>query len=444
MDIISLLFIANWFILPIVWYAMLKVASLDLCRITLPVIVIVALFIYQYIGIPYLYFGLDSYRAIFVTDKYIILKVWIMTSLTISTMICGYILARYSLGPLSFFRHSTPLIIPLKPRQRTILILLGILSSLVLYKYLSIIGIENTALSVTIGLNDNLDINTARSLMGNDFSGGYHWYRLFMRDVLSFVILALYANYIAYQDKPTLFFLIVFSINLTASLLMAAEKGPMANFLIAFFLINIWVKNKGTIEFTNLIKYLVFIVAFLTISYIYFMNSTDILSALSSIFSRSFTGQIQPAYHYLELFPAHQDWLYGRSFPNPGGILPFEQYRLTVEVMNFTGIHHNTKVVGSMPTVYWGELYANFGYTGVLLAPMLIGFSLYFINYLSFTMKFNPVNVAFFIWLMMHYKNLSTTGISKFIIDINLLVFLFIIITLSLSFRSSEKSSYIK
>ena len=108
------------------------------------------------------------------------------------------------------------------------------------------------------------------------------------------------------------------------------------------------------------------------------MASKNPINAIASVFSRTFTGQIQPAYHYLEFFPMHHDFLWGRSFPNPRGILPFEPYRLTVEIMNWRFPDLVKRgVVGSMPTTFWGELYANFGTLGVITIPFFVGIVIY-------------------------------------------------------------------
>jgi len=148
------------------------------------------------------------------------------------------------------------------------------------------------------------------------------------------------------------------------------------------------------------------------------MGSHSPVAALMSVFSRTFTGGVQPAYHYLEFFPQHHAYLMGKSFPNPMGLLPFEPYRLTVEVMNwrFPGLE-SAGVVGSMPTVFWGELYANFGVTGVVVFPFFVGIGLFVIAYLSDRLENTPLKVGLLVWLVLHYKDLAVTGLSGFMFD---------------------------
>jgi len=73
-------------------------------------------------------------------------------------------------------------------------------------------------------------------------------------------------------------------------------------------------------------------------------------------------------------------------------------------------------IVGSMPAVYWGEMYANFGMPGVLMSPFFVGLFLYWINSLIFTVKKGPLVIALFVWMIMHLKNISSSSLSNYLI----------------------------
>jgi hypothetical protein len=134
-----------------------------------------------------------------------------------------------------------------------------------------------------------------------------------------------------------------------------------------------------------------------------------------------------PIYHYVEFFPKYNEYLLGRTLPNPGRIIPFIPFDLTGELMDFVYPEDKRRgIIGSMPAVYWGEAYANFGWWGVALIPPLIGFYLYFINKKLFNCNYDAINISLFIWILIHYKNLAITSFSNYLLDLPLAFILFI------------------
>ena len=101
----DLCFLFLWFLFPFLWHLLLKSAGLSMLRVSIPSIVIVAIYIYQYVGLPVLYFQLDWQRAVLVTDKYLILQVFFFTSITISFMLLGFIIARGHCGSLDYRKY---------------------------------------------------------------------------------------------------------------------------------------------------------------------------------------------------------------------------------------------------------------------------------------------------------------------------------------------------
>ena len=174
------------------------------------------------------------------------------------------------------------------------------------------------------------------------------------------------------------------------------------------------------------------------------MGSGTISHALGSVFSRAFSGSIAPAYFYLEFFPKHQDFVWGRTFPNPGGVMPFESYPLTIEVMNWKFPYHIAQgIVGSMPAVFWGESYANFGSISIPIIAFLMGCVVAFVSYLVSKLELNVVSLAFLVFLIQIFKDLSFTGfsglfISIYIVSIILIVFLILFIRGKFKIRKNK------
>ncbi len=408
-------YVVIWMTLPFLWHYLLKTAGLSLRQLTIPAFVILAFYGFQYIGLPVLYFRLDEFRAVFVYDKWLVMRVFAYTAITITLMIAGCVAARRIFGPIDWpgggIRENGRL------QTFCLLVLFGICCS-VLYLYIAKIGIGNIALLAVLGVGGDVQVDLARSAMGNAFEGKYHWYHMFMNKLLLFCAYAMFAQYLLRPNRASrLMFGVVFLVAAFA-MTMAVEKGPMADLLIALFLVYVLVKKEGLFPIRGSLYIAAVLLAVLIVFYMSFSGVESPVKAVFSVASRAFTGQIQAAYHYLQYFPHHHEFLFGRSFPNPGDILPFRHYSLTLEMMawhdpGLSGIG----VVGSMPTVFWGEMYANFGFPGVLLPPFFVGFFLYWLNSLALRLIPDPSVIALFVWMMIHFKNLAASSLSGFLLD---------------------------
>ena len=76
-----------------------------------------------------------------------------------------------------------------------------------------------------------------------------------------------------------------------------------------------------------------------------------------------------------------------------------------------------SNIQGSMPTVFWGEAYANFGPIGIIFFSFFIAFFLKCVdNYFDVKML-SSLGLALYIWIIFHFKDLSVTGFSQYIVD---------------------------
>ncbi|WP_267881378.1 O-antigen polymerase [Xenorhabdus nematophila] len=317
------------------------------------------------------------------------------------------------LRPIPFLSSE---IISLTKIQKAMLFFLYLLCFYVLILYINKVKHIALFISLTDGVKDAM---IARSNMGNNFNGKYHWYKLILYDVGN---LLTFTTYILWLNKRKLVNLLLFMMVFTYSTfvaIMATEKAPFLWLTIGLFMTYYLTKKNGIVPFRKLLYLCMVIISILSIFYIFFMGSSDLWSALSSIFSRAFSGSISPAYFYLEYFPEHRDFLLGRTFPNPQRILPYTPINYTIELMNWKFPEHvKLGVIGTLPTVFWGEAYANFGPVGVPVVAFIIGSYLSIISYLISKIKPNPIIVAFYVWLILHFKNLSASGFSEYVYSI--------------------------
>ncbi|MDE9517147.1 oligosaccharide repeat unit polymerase [Xenorhabdus bovienii] len=413
---LELLFLTLFISMPIIIFYLLKIAGEKINKISIINITTMTLYLFSIVGTLPLFYLWDDYRvATGVKDQELILKTLFYSSINILFFIFGVIFISkiIRLRPIPFLSSE---IISLTKIQKSMLFFLYLLCFYVLILYINNVKHIALFISLTDGVKDAI---IARSNMGNNFNGKYHWYKLILHDVGN---LLTFTTYILWLNKKNLVNLLLFMMTFTYSTfvaIMATEKAPFLWLTIGLFMTYYLTKKNGIVPFRKLLYLCMVIISILSIFYIFFMGSSDLWSALSSIFSRAFSGSISPAYFYLEYFPEHRDFLLGQTFPNPQGILPYTPINYTIELMNWKFPEQvKLGVIGTLPTVFWGEAYANFGPVGVPVVAFIIGSYLSIISYLLSKIKPNPIIVSFYVWLILHLKNLSASGFSEYIYSI--------------------------
>ena len=436
---LDILFVVLFFTFPFIVFKYMNTIGHNIFSISVPVFLIISMFVYAYSGTLPLYFGWDEYRYnMGVQDKVLVFQVLIYSITSIVGLLFGFTYAKVILKMNNF--QNFQLIRQISRKELLILVSLMAFCFFILLVYLS--KLPTIALFVALSDGASSDSHLARSLMGNDFSGKYHWYSLIIHDLFNIVSFALFSAYLLTKRKFFFFLFLISFLGSSFSAVMATEKAPFAKILIGLLLVYGLTLLKGKIPIKATIILLTTLFSSLIIFYIFFMGSSDIFSALGSIFSRALAGSIQPAYHYLEFFPEHQEYLMGRSFPNPGGILPIEPYRMTVEIMNWVNPNEHG-IVGSMPTVFWAEAYANFSVIGIVFISFLLGVILYTVYYLVDKIENTPIKIGFYVWIMQHFKSLSVTGFSGYLVDFYLIVLTFILIS-TIALANKFKIKYYK
>jgi hypothetical protein len=408
-------------IVPLIVLVLLHYASVSLRIFSIPSLFVIFYLISAYIGILPLYFGWNEYHeTLGIVDRSIILGMFFYSSAALILTVCGFIYAYHVIGFKNIVANNNVLV-SANRKQRVFIFCLIILCCLILLKYIS--QIETIALFKALD-GDILGAAVARSDMGSAFGGeGKHWhYQIFFRSLLDYCVIFFFADYLITRRRISG---LIFGVGFLAaafSATMAIEKGPFIFLLVMLYLTI--VICKGGEYWQALGKYVVVtMISFFIIFYIYFMGQEGVATSLHSIVTRIFSGQIAPAYFYLDLFPSRINYLLGASLPNPGGLLPFHNYPLAIEVGNFISPGTITKgIVGSAPTVFWAEMYANFGPVGVIFSSFMVGIGLFSVSHFLSLLRLSPPVIAATVSLAMHYKDLSGTSLSNYFLDTVLII----------------------
>lgn len=432
---INFLFIGTFFLTPCIILLVMERVGFPILKVGLVQFTLLSFLIFGFVGTLPLYFGWDAYRyEMGVTDQYLVLQIMLMSASSIFLFLFGSLFVKSLLKAPGTPNSFKNLFIP--PEERWLLLGLLLCSGLVLYSYLS--QVSSIAILVAF-LDETSGIDGARSVMGNDFSGKYHWYSLFMHDFASLATFACYSLYLKNKRRLNLvIFLSSLCLSSFASV-MTAEKGPVIWLFIGLVVVRTIVIHGGRYQVRRILVPLLWLSFALAYLYMVLEGSGGIFNALSSIISRAFAGSIQPAYHYLEFFPKHHEFLLGRSFPNPGGLLPHDQYNLTQVIAAWVSPElTKAGIVGSAPTIFWAEAYANFSYSGVVVVSFILGALMYLADYLLRFLQDTPIKIGVYVWALLHYKNLSVTGFTDFILDTKIfLIVLFLLFSTALVTRLS-------
>jgi hypothetical protein len=397
--------------------ALSRCAGISLRRFSIPSLLVVVYIIVAYIGILPLYFGWDEERvALGVVDRTVILTMFIYSAVTLLLIIAGFIFAhRYlslNCSPFGSRRLQATLL-----NERLVFLILVLISVCVLLLYLK--KVPSIALLATqqggIGAGA-----LARNQMSTTFSGTYWHYQLFFGPMLQLSCVFFYADYrMTRKFVAGMLFICVFAVAAFASL-MTIEKGPFVKLLFALYLT--YAITRGGNYWQPAAKYIsILVLVALVLMYMLFLGVTSPAAGVAQAAFRILTGQIAPAYFYVDIFPRAHPFLYGASFPNPGGLLPFTSFDLTRFVSSYMyPVSTNLGMIGTAPTVFWAEMYANFGTIGVLVAPFPVGVLVYFIHH-ELT-KFLPTATTVAAWVVVadNLSTLARTSLSEYLIDTTL------------------------
>jgi hypothetical protein len=432
--ILDTLFILLFFAFPAAMFMLMRAAGMPVLQLSLPPFVILACFAFAYTGLLPLYLGWDEYRALSgVNNRELLILVFLGSSWTIFSLALGAILGRDILGSPRALRPG--LTLTSSQQYRIVLLLVGV--ALVLADYLA--RVPKIAILLAIG-GSITEAEGVRSMMGNDFGWGYHWYSLAMHHIANLVTFITFANSLLRKSMASLaLFMCAFGLSGFAAV-MAIEKGPLVWIMVGLLLVWLLVRNGGSITMRRILPFMLSLLLVMALIYMAFEGSASLIEGLLATFSRAFAGSIEPAYHYLQFFPAQHDFLYGRSFPNPGGLFPWEPYRLTEEVMNWA-YPNDAGIVRSAPTVFWAELYANFGVSGVVILPLFVGFALYLLALFVSRLPNGPIKTGYLVWMLLHYKNLAVSSFSNFVIDIYFLGVTLVVVLALQPWRTSTRRS---
>ncbi|WP_338778643.1 oligosaccharide repeat unit polymerase [Metabacillus sp. FJAT-52054] len=188
-------------------------------------------------------------------------------------------------------------------------------------------------------------------------------------------------------------------------------------------------------------------VVLLVVMYVFIQGVTDPSSFLSynrGPIGRILLSQVAPFYLHLDLFTDRLDLLNGRSLPSSLiGLYDMEQIRsarLAMEVFYPQRVEEGT--AGVLNTLFAAEAYANFGYAGVIIGTIYVGFVIQLVYMIFIRLPKNPLFLALFVFFTVNIPRVVIGGFADFLLNtlwVSVLIILLTPYVLLLLYRMISK-----
>lgn len=438
---LDVIIVCTLILIPFLLICVFKINDSSLLRPNIFTIIFWMFLIFSYIGLIPLYLKLDEYRVrIGIVDTRVILEMVIYASIAFVVLSISYLVLNNIL-----LKNKTFEKVEYKSMEISTLpiIILTILCILVFTLYL--IQIENLPIIAQLIGEPKEIVMSYRSQATNAFSGNLHYYTMFMESGL--IISSCFFLGKSLTSKTfiwRLIFIIVFLVTVFYSI-HTTEKAPVIWYLISLLVTYLLIKGKiFNLKYVASLGILTSIILFFFYKFFMDMKTYSNFEIISSVFSRTFSGQLTPAYYYLELFPESISFLNGVSFPNPGGFLSFEHYNLPREIYRIKFSELSAEgIVGSAPAPFWGEAYANFGVVGIIISAVYVAIIIILIESIFINFNKNILTISIYVALIMQLKNIAVTGVSSYIFNLDIIFIIFISILLIItSYPKFVKNRY--
>lgn len=376
-------------------------------------------YVFAYVGLLPLYFHLDPMSlSMGLTDRSCITAMLGFAILTLGGVLAGFA-ATKALLPALRPRLQGPLL-PL-PALAARTVTVGLVGCTLVAAFLVLTTPHIALFEALRGRVD--EVAWARSQMTNARpTGGFDWQRLFYIDGFQFLLFSLFAQVLAQRRRMDQILLAVFIPMGLACAYLTMQKHDAIFLLLGLGLTYLLARHDGRVSPRLVAVFLPILAAVLIIPYLA-SYAGSVSQKLESLVERVFVGSLFPAYFYLKIFPTQHAFLHGTSLSNLLGLLPFQQFPLTRFV--YDAIYHpplDSGIVGTAPTVFWAEAYANFGWTGPLWVGCAVGGMIYALHWLLHHLDKSPSNIALTAWIILHIQFLSITSFSNYLVNQHLAI----------------------
>ncbi|WML46680.1 O-antigen polymerase [Neobacillus sp. PS3-34] len=259
-------------------------------------------------------------------------------------------------------------------------------------------------------LGKNTNILEARVIYTRNYSGS-----LIIKNTIgnAFIPLCSYITYSYMKMFPNKKWKLMFIILFTNSLLIygtSMSKSGISTYILSFVLLKVLIEGKISLKKLTYISLIV--ITFVIVMYmVVYQDNQEIITDKETFFFKSgpigriIFGQLVGFVNTLYIFPQLHPFVNGGdiAFLRFLGFDFLDSSRIVMSYVSPGAVENGNANV--MNSIFIAEAYANFGYLGILFAPLIVAFILHFFTLLLYKLPKTPIVLGWWIYVMFLLSN---------------------------------------
>lgn len=260
---------------------------------------------------------------------------------------------------------------------------------------------------------------------GTYLYGGY--FQQFYLVILPFLTLVVAAKYLHQRKKILLLLWLVASVVSGFFLVMSLQRWPLMFFIILNYVL--YTSYSARIKTTHTIFFILLALSlFGMLTYIRGITEFEVL--LTWLKNRIFRTQSEAFYAIFEMFPDHFAFFGGGGiFRDLKGILPGPDAGFSRWMFDAL---YRVWGNGTAPTIFWGQMYADFNLPGVWIGSLAAGFVMQTIYIIYLRSKKVLLHLVIFAMLTMAMAELAVSNLMSAVFQFGIVTLLLLVISLNI------------
>lgn len=266
---------------------------------------------------------------------------------------------------------------------------------------------------------------TERINSGRNFTGN-----VYIKNIIMLIITPIisYISYIYMRKTKKSKWVVLFILSFILSIFAKTydfSKAPVIYYIGYFFFIEVLLGN--TLKIRKLFSYIAIVLVLLIFMY---SSTTGYEGKYTSLtngpLSRIMITPPACLMLHFDTFPYKVDYLKGHSFPGFTNVIfgdgdyDVRSGRIVIQIYDRNGVINGT--AGVMSAMFLGEAYANFGWIGIFIAPIIAGILISSAYCLYLKNKKTPLNIVLYLEFIIIFISVMQAGFIDFLYNINFLV----------------------